>query len=112
MFGIIYGTVRQMCRPTIDQKCFFSGPKRYHCLKIQSIVTPDGIVVHLMSPYLGSRHDARIDNESNIMNTNGHHEVFKVKQHILYGDPAYPIPYQLHFEGQFYKSVKRSTIST
>lgn len=91
VFGFIDGTARPMCRPKVDQKDFFSGHKRYHCIKFQSIVTPDGLIVHLNGPYVGSRHDAGIYNCSNIRNTIGPHLIKNSRQYILYGDPAYPI---------------------
>lgn len=48
-WAFIDGTARQR---------YFSGHKRYHCLKYQSIATPDGLIVNLQGPYIGRRHDA------------------------------------------------------
>lgn len=42
---------------------------------------------------MGKRHEVGIYNESNIRNTIDPHLVFNGWQHILYGDPAYPISY-------------------
>lgn len=39
------GTLRQVCRPTDNQESIYNGKDRYHCLKYQGTVTPDGIVV-------------------------------------------------------------------
>lgn len=57
-WGFIDGTARQICRPSINQQDYFSGHKRYHCLKYQAIATPDGIIINLQGPYIGRRHDA------------------------------------------------------
>ncbi|XP_075539944.1 uncharacterized protein LOC142574822 [Dermacentor variabilis] len=57
-WGFIDGTARTICRPSKDQKVFFSGHKRFHALKYQSIMCPNGIICQLNGPYVGSRHDA------------------------------------------------------
>ncbi|XP_075535024.1 uncharacterized protein LOC142570536 [Dermacentor variabilis] len=57
-WGFIDGTARAICRPSKDQKVFFSGHKRFHALKYQSIMCPNGIICQLNGPYVGSRHDA------------------------------------------------------
>ncbi|KAH6937489.1 hypothetical protein HPB50_000756 [Hyalomma asiaticum] len=57
-WGFIDGTARAICRPSTDQKAFFSGHKRFHALKYQSIMRPNGIICQLNGPYVGSRHDA------------------------------------------------------
>jgi hypothetical protein len=91
-WGFIDGTPRAICRPSIDQQEYFSGHKRYHCLKYQSVVCPDGIITSLLGPFKGARHDAGILRETNLYNQ----LIEKVKfndenKYVLYGDPAYPI---------------------
>jgi nuclease HARBI1 len=44
------GTVRSICRPGSQQKHVCNGHKRVHALKFQSLVSPDGIIVHLGGP--------------------------------------------------------------
>lgn len=39
--GFIDGTVRPICRPTKNQRIFYSGHKWIHCLKFQNVFTPD-----------------------------------------------------------------------
>ena len=97
-WGFIDGTARPICRPTINQRAVFSGlpaenvcarcgHKRLHVIKFQSIMAPNGIIAHLFGPFEGSRHDAAMLAESNILdrmeNTLG--------GFYVYGDPAYPI---------------------
>lgn len=57
-WGFIHGTARAINRPSKDQKAFFSGHKRFHALKYQSIMCPNGIICQLNGPYVGSRRDA------------------------------------------------------
>ena len=56
VIGFIDGNARKIYRPTRFQRCF-SGHKRIHALKFQSIVTPDGLILHLFGPVEGRRHD-------------------------------------------------------
>ncbi|XP_037555584.1 uncharacterized protein LOC119432490 [Dermacentor silvarum] len=57
-WGFIDGTARPICRPSENQKIFFSGHKRTHAVKYQSIMCPNGIIAQLRGPYYGSRHDS------------------------------------------------------
>jgi DDE superfamily endonuclease len=89
--GFIDGTARPLARPTVHQRMFFSGHKRVHCIKFQSIMMPDGIIAHLSGPWNGTRHDAGIFYESDIENTIGRHLNVNGIQYYIYGDPAYPL---------------------
>jgi len=42
------------------QGCIYSGHKRTHMLKFQSIVTPDGLQFHQAGPVEGQRHDVTL----------------------------------------------------
>ncbi|KAJ8909943.1 hypothetical protein NQ315_004010 [Exocentrus adspersus] len=44
-WGFIDSTAKAICRPTLDQELYYSGHKRYHCLKYQSVICPDGVIV-------------------------------------------------------------------
>ncbi|KAE8978631.1 hypothetical protein PR002_g24663 [Phytophthora rubi] len=87
--GFIDGTVRGMCRPKKIQKYVYNGHKRKHALKYQSVLAPDGIIIHLSGPFPGTCHDAfilqpsrRLEVASPALTIDGRHYVF-------YGDPAY-----------------------
>ena len=56
--GLIDGTVRSICRPSVNQRVVYNGHKRVHALKFQSILTPDGMIESLIGPKEGKRHDA------------------------------------------------------
>jgi hypothetical protein len=93
VWGFIDGTLRRICRPTYDQRVAYSGHKRCHGVKFQSVVTPDGLIALLYGGMEGSRHDSTMLAESKLLNTlqalmpgdNG------LPIYKLYGDPAYSI---------------------
>jgi hypothetical protein len=93
MWGFIDGTLRKICRPVWFQRAAYSGHKRTHGIKFQSIVTPDGLIACLFGPIPGARHDSFMLAESGLLqqlsqimprNQPG------VQVYSLYGDPAYP----------------------
>jgi hypothetical protein len=90
VWGFIDGTLRRMCRPKYHQKQAYSGHKRAHGLKYQSVMCPDGIIALMYGPAAGSRHDSFMLGESGLLQQlrqlmPEHRTVYS-----LYGDPAYP----------------------
>ena len=85
-WGFIDGTAREIARPTRDERLFYSGHKRMHCLKFQSIVTPDGIIAQLYGPVEGRRHDLFLVRDSDIVSTLS---LPPFDDYVLYGDPGY-----------------------
>jgi nuclease HARBI1 len=92
IWAFIDGTIRRTCRPKYFQKQAYSGHKRFHGIKFQSVLCPDGMVALLYGPVAGSRHDSFMLNESGIlpklrelMPEGGDKKVYSI-----YGDPAYP----------------------
>jgi hypothetical protein len=93
MWGFIDGTLRKICRPTRFQRAAYSGHKRTHGVKFQSVVTPDGLIACLFGPIPGSRHDSFMLAESGLLQQLT--EIMPRNQpgvqiYSLYGDPAYP----------------------
>lgn len=93
VWGFIDGTLRRTCRPKEFQRMAYSGHKRCHGIKFQSVITPDGLIACLYGPIPGSRHDSFMLTESRLLD--------KLRAIIpedleigdtysLYGDPAYP----------------------
>lgn len=92
VWGFIDGTLRKTCRPIRFQHAAYSGHKRCHGIKFQSVVTPDGLIACLYGPIPGARHDSYMLAESELL--------FKLQDlmpqnqqqpiYALYGDPAYP----------------------
>ena len=66
-FGFVDGTVRSMARPTKNQRVMYNGHKRVHAIKVQSVVTPNGLVANLSGPFEGKRHDSAILQESGLL---------------------------------------------
>ena len=91
-FGFIDGTVRPICRPGEKQRVVYSGHKRVHALKFQSVALPNGLIGNLYGPVEGRRHDAGMLKDSSLLDTleavaySPRGEVM-----CLYGDPAYPL---------------------
>jgi hypothetical protein len=93
VWGFIDGTLRKICRPMYNQRVAYSGHKRCHGVKFQSVVTPDGYIALMYGPIEGSRHDSTMLAESQLLNTlqilmpgDDGLPIYK-----LYGDPAYSI---------------------
>ena len=87
-WGFIDGTVRAICRPSLNQREVYNGHKRCHALKFQAVMAPNGIVANLQGPYEGRRHDSFLLHESDMLT-----ELSNLLggQYCVYGDPAYPL---------------------
>ena len=90
IWGFIDGTLRKTCRPSRFQRLAYSGHKRCHGIKFQSVVTPDGLIALLFGPIPGNRHDSFMLSESKVL-----HQLRALMPDgspfwSLYGDPAYP----------------------
>lgn len=88
-WGFIDGTARAICRPSRGKEDHFSGHKRHHVLKYQSVMCANGIICDLDGPYRKRRHDAGMLRGSLLFQrlrrlVQGH-------SYVLYGDPAYPM---------------------
>jgi len=91
VIGFIDGTPRKISRPSIRQGLYYSGHKRIHCLKFQSIMLPNGLIGIMDGPYFGSRHDAGILRDSGLDDVLGVQLLVGQTQYYLYGDLGYPI---------------------
>ncbi|XP_015757949.1 PREDICTED: uncharacterized protein LOC107337333 [Acropora digitifera] len=70
----------------------FSGHNRTHCVKFQSVITPNGLICHLFGPLEGRRHDAFMLHGSGLLQELAR-KMNKAKgyPYVIYGDPAYPV---------------------
>ncbi|EGZ08395.1 hypothetical protein PHYSODRAFT_526990, partial [Phytophthora sojae] len=89
IWGFVDGTVRGICRPggAREQQSVYSGHKRKHALKFQTVVTPDGMIFHLHGPAEGRRHDILLLRESGLeerVRRDG-----RFQGYFVYGDQAY-----------------------
>ncbi|OXA47007.1 putative nuclease HARBI1 [Folsomia candida] len=87
--GFIDGTLHKTCRPTRSQQEVYSGHKRSHGLKYQSVVTPNGMVANLYGPIPGRRHDSYMLHESGLLDKLAVH--LGGQEMYLYGDSGYPL---------------------
>ena len=85
--------MRPFCRPGEDQASFYSGYKKTHAFKFQSIVTPDGLLSSLAGPFPGPVGDWVVWRSSGIVEIlqdlfteNG---VSEEERLYVYGDSAY-----------------------
>ena len=66
-FGFIDGSVRPICRPGVNQRMLYNCHKRIHSIKFQSVVTSNGVISNLFSPYEGKRHDSSMLRHSGLL---------------------------------------------
>lgn len=94
IWGFIDGTMRAICRPLANQYWYYSGYKKCHALKYQAAITPDGLISHLVGPYMGSWGDWEVYNHANLdlVLRNLYHNQERL---YLYGDPAYYLSYRV-----------------
>lgn len=60
-----------------------------HCIKYQSVCTPDGLIISLKGAYEGRRHDAGILRDSGLLQELQQYVVFPDQEFVLYGDEGY-----------------------
>ncbi|POM69602.1 Uncharacterized protein PHPALM_14100 [Phytophthora palmivora] len=68
------------------QKQAFSGHKKLHCIKFQSVTMANGLIVSFFGPYEGRRHDSYMLNDSDMMEL-----MTRYLGSALYGDQGYPL---------------------
>ena len=93
IWGFVDGTKRPFCRPGEDQGSFYSGYKKTHAFKFQSIVTPDGLLSSLVGPFPGPVGDWVVWRSSGIVEIlRGMFEESEIGEDerlYVYGDSAY-----------------------
>lgn len=100
--GFIDGTVVLIARPMGGlQRSTYSGQNRVHCIKFQSITSPDGLVFHLFGPVEGRRHDMMMYYLSGIDSALRESLLIGEVQYYVYGDSAYVLRawLQIGFDG-------------
>src|SRR4051812_8817403 len=89
-YGCIFlGTLHETCRPRRFQRECYSGHKRAHGLKYQSLNLPNGLIANLYGIIPGRRHDSMMLYASMLLD--------KLRNHLagndfcIYGDAGYPL---------------------
>ena len=100
VWGFIDCTLHRVCHPTHHQGIVYTGYKKYHALKYQAVVLPNGMFGHLFGPIGGCHNDGWLLQESGILDWcqehactsagNGNQKVLQ-----LFGDPAYGVSEQI-----------------
>jgi len=91
LWAFIDGTARQICRPTTGQEVAYSGHKRYHALKYQALIAPDGMFVDLFGPIEGRINDQGLLNESKLIDRLPSLEEASGPSFFIYGDGGYAV---------------------
>jgi hypothetical protein len=90
VWGFIDGTTRGIARPIRDQRDHYSGFKRRHQQNYQGVFTADGLLVSCCGPYLGSRNDLNMLDDSNLeQNLSGLADLPNGRRLMLFGDLIY-----------------------
>ena len=64
-FAFLDGTARSMSRPKYEQRPFYSGHKRNHCLQYLVLTAPDGMILYAAGPTNGAHQDNFLLHEHN-----------------------------------------------
>mmetsp|Transcript_44445 Transcript_44445/g.115556 ORF Transcript_44445/g.115556 Transcript_44445/m.115556 type:complete len:399 (-) Transcript_44445:403-1599(-) len=92
IFAMIDGTTRKICRPTTGQVLFYSGHKKSHCVRLQGISVPPGLLGSLYGPVEGRRNDRALLRQSSLedwLKKNASYDDHD-EAYYMFGDPAYP----------------------
>jgi hypothetical protein len=94
--GFVDGTTVHICRPTGEwvQAAFYSGHKRYHCLRYQVVALPDGMIASFFGPHPGASNDRTVLNvselDSKLLNDLEPNPVIPgIAKYFIYGDGGY-----------------------
>ena len=92
--GFIDGKDWKCCKPVRMQKTVYTGHKKIHGIKAQSLILPNGIIGHFFGPVVCSRHDSYLLQCSGLVGILRHISTTVLQTVIpfaAYGDPAYPL---------------------
>src|SRR6202167_4670422 len=60
-------TIQRIAHPTWFQHQAYNGHKKFHALKFQALMLPNGIIGHLYGPFEGRRNDNILLTESGLL---------------------------------------------
>jgi hypothetical protein len=78
IFGFIDCTIRRICHPTWFQRQAYNGHKKFHSLKFQAVMLPNGIIGHLYGPFEGRWNDNYLLTESGLLDRLAHLHIKKM----------------------------------
>lgn len=89
IWACIDGTVRFVCKPRVMQRASYSGHKKRHGQKYQSVTAPDGLCISLMGAEGGNRNDSLILTDSGLIQRLQPFIDQNGERFYMYGDSAY-----------------------
>ncbi len=100
IFGFIDCTIWRIAHPTWFQHQAYNGHKKFHALKFQALMLPNGIIGHLYGPFEGRRNDNFLLTESGLLEHLAHFAhpedlaadaPYEEQTYQMFGDPAYGV---------------------
>jgi DDE superfamily endonuclease len=79
---------KKNCRPIHNQRQAYSGHKRHHGMKFQSVTGPEGFFMSFYGPVAGCRHNSFMLHESGLLQEL--QRLLPNAEYSIFGDPAYP----------------------
>lgn len=104
IWGFIDCTIRWIACPSQWQRVAYNGHKKFHALKFQAIMLPNGIFAHLFGPEPGQHNNNFLLNKSQLIDTcakfavrdgTDEHTPAEARFLQIFGDPAYGISNQI-----------------
>jgi len=89
--GFIDGTFRPSCRPGEHQEELYSGYKKLHGIKFQSVTAPNGLIVDFFGCVVGRRGDGYLLRRSGFLARMAALVAAEGLPFYVYGDPAYAL---------------------
>ena len=87
--GFIDGTFRPCARPVEGQRQVYSGYKKLHGIKFQTVVAANGLIVDMFGPVVGRRGDGHLLAASGFLARMAQLVASEGRPFYVYGDPAY-----------------------
>ena len=66
LLGSVDATVQRVYRPSKNQRDYYSGKHKMHCIKTQAIVSPSGLLMHHSHSVPGAQHDMSLFRDSGL----------------------------------------------
>ena len=88
LFGVVDTKKQAVCKPSRHQRALYSGHKRVHCVKYQTLEGPDGLILHCTPCFDGRRGDGYILRKSSLVEFLQQNPLFI--GYVILGDSAYP----------------------
>jgi hypothetical protein len=104
VWGFIDCTIRHIAKPSKWQRAAYNGHKKFHALKFQAIMLPNGMFGHLFGPEEGRRNDNHLLAKSGFLDLCAQHAIRPgtndddpphIRYLQIFGDPAYGVSNQI-----------------